>query len=156
VALTKVRAGGVADDAITTGKLPTGSILQVVQTTGSTEVAASGTSWTTTDAAVTITPTSASSKILVMHSAGGLAGTVGNVGIRIRRGSTVVYESIRFGYQDDSNFAPVNWAVSYLDSPSTTSATTYDSQIKAGVSVSGGLRHSDAATWTMIAMEIAG
>jgi len=137
--------------------LDTGKVLQVVQTTGSTETRASGTSWTTTDAAITITPTSASSKILVIHSAGGLARNTANAGLRIRRGSTVVYESSRFGYHDGSSaYAPINWAVNYLDTPSTTSATTYDTQIKAGTSVSGNLRHSDSATWTMIAIEIAG
>jgi hypothetical protein len=155
MALTKLNNQSLS--AVTSAGIPirSGSVLQVVQTTGNTEVAASGTSWTTTDAAITITPTSASSKILVIHSAGGLAKNTGDAGLRIRRGSTVIYESNRFGYHDGSDFAPINWAVNYLDTPSTTSATTYDAQIKAGVSSSGNLRHSDSALWTMIAIEMA-
>ena len=139
--------------------MPAGSVVQVVNATGNTETqvgsGAAGT-WVTTDASITITPSSASSKIYITHMAGGLGQYTVNIGLRLLRGNTVTYESERFGYiQVSLNWGSMNYPLSYVDTPSTTSATTYTIQIKHGGS-SGELRHCDNATWSMVAMEIAG
>jgi hypothetical protein len=137
--------------------LDTGKVLQVVQTTGTTTAQPStNETWVDCTASITITPSSASSKILLMHSAGGLVNNVGDASLRILRNTTVLIESDRWGYRDGTTYAPINWSNSYLDSPSTTSAVTYKWQIRKEGGTSSGLRHTDAATAVSIAMEIAG
>jgi len=136
-----------------------GHVMQVVQASGNTATyAGSAGSWLATDASITITPTSSSNKIYVMHSAGGLAEEGCNdAGLRMKRGSTVILSSTRYGYFTGSNgnWHGINWPMNYLDSPATTSATTYSMEIRRS-NATGGLRHCDDAYWTMIAMEIAG
>lgn len=152
----------------TTGGVPTaadlglnvtGSVLQVVDATGSTETqigSGSQGTWVTTDASITITPSFASSKVYITHMAGGLSQYAQDIGLRLLRGSTVTYESERFGYQvSNQNWTPANYPLSYVDTPSTTSATTYTIQIRHNSSI-GVIRHCDNATWSMVAMEIAG
>ena len=143
--------------------MPTGSVLQVIQTTNNTttELTAVNT-WTTVGTAATITPTSASSKILVMHSAGGLSsGSNASFGFQLLRGSTAISTRSRYGYAALSGYAPINWDFKYLDSPNTTSATTYNFQIR--LTNTGNIRHigsesqvtnNDACT--TILMEIQG
>ena len=118
--------------------LPTGvggKVLQVVQATTSTEVAIASTSYTDSGVTASITPSSSSNKILVMVAIEFTAYADNNGDIktnaRIVRDSTGVFESERVlgsqfgtgssGYQQFWGTLPL----SYLDSPSTTSATTY-------------------------------
>ena len=146
-----------------TTTLPTGSVLQVIQTTSNTatELTAVNT-WTTVGTAATITPTSASSKILVMHSAGGLSnGSNASFGFQLLRGSTAVSTRSRYGYTAVSGYAPINWDFKYLDSPNTTSAITYNFQIR--LTNAGNIRHCDNESevtnndaCTTILMEIQG
>ena len=115
-----------------------GKVLQVVQTVYSTEKAIASTSYTDTDLSASITPSSASSKVLVMVSQQLIqtrsAQDVAGLAIRIYRGATSVYEVAG----TDNIFAQYMRATGatgaqitdiltmiYLDSPSTTSATTY-------------------------------
>ena len=143
--------------------LPTGSVLQVIQTTSNTatELTAVNT-WTTVGTAATITPTSASSKILVMHSAGGLSnGSNASFGFQLLRGSTAVSTRSRYGYTAVSGYTPINWDFKYLDSPNTTSAITYNFQIR--LTNAGNIRHCDNESavinndaCTTILMEIQG
>jgi hypothetical protein len=85
-----------------------------------------------TGATVTITPSSTSSKVLVTFSAGAMSGTTANeIQVRILRGSTIVRSITRYGF---TNAGSGEWsscpiAVNFLDSPSTTSATTYQLQM---------------------------
>ena len=144
-------------------KAATGAVLQVIQTTNNTptELTAVNT-WTTVGTAATITPTSASSKILVMHSAGGLSyGSNASFGFQLLRGSTAISTRSRYGYANNSSYSPINWDFKYLDSPNTTSAITYNFQIR--LTNTGNIRHigsesqvtnNDACT--TILMEIAG
>lgn len=140
--------------------LTTGKILQVVQTTKtdtfSTTTALS--SFTTvTGASATITPSATSSKILVMVSGGwGNGGTNYATGVNLLRASTSIYQGdARGGASRTSAFSPTagtGWtqmfAISYLDSPSTTSATTYALQAgteSGGTAVIGGSSASGGA-----------
>lgn len=121
----------------------TGSILQVVQTIKSDVFVTSSTTYTdVTGFNATITPSSASSKILVFVS--GVAGMSGNISgfIQLLRGSTpICVGDARSGYVSSSGpsfyggSADGNnnetFAIHFLDSPATTSATTYKLQVYA-------------------------
>ena len=141
MALTKVRTAGFADNAITSAILPTGSILQVKTATKTTSQSnASSNSFSDiSDLSQSITPSSTSSKILVICSIA-LSGTSDGTGrsFRFIRGSTHVAGGSE-GSRKSVNFfcspmsADSNMAGSvgghFLDSPSTTSATTYKVQM---------------------------
>lgn len=129
--------------------LPTGSVLQVVQTILTTSSTASVTSPTYVDAGLSasITPTSSTSKILVMGNVEMGWSTAAGGWIQIVRDSTAVgngtggsYANFQSGFQV-SGVTPSNnfWAIpfSYLDSPATTSATTY--KIQASLDANGTL-----------------
>lgn len=123
--------------------LPTGSVLQVVSTTKTDTFSSSSGSWTDiTGLSVTITPTSASSKIFVSWNVCGttITGTAGTAGlINIVRGSTSIYLGDQVGSATRSSGAVTTRATAdqwllttsgcYLDSPATTSATTYKIQL---------------------------
>jgi hypothetical protein len=130
----------VADSAEATGlkwAAPAGGgkVLQVVSATTTTEVSNSTTSYTDTTLTATITPTLATSKILVLVSQNGLWKSSGNAGnahiIKLVRGATdlIVFADL-LSYTDSAVGNSTSGSVSYLDSPSTTSATTYKTQFK--------------------------
>tara|TARA_Y100000401_G_scaffold19472_1_gene13069 strand:+ start:385 stop:888 length:504 start_codon:yes stop_codon:yes gene_type:complete len=111
-----------------------GGIIQIKQATTDTEVSTNSQTAADTGLTVSITPTSSSSKVLVLvsqayrirHTAGPSVGG----DIRLVRGSTVlVFGPGDYGiwHQNGSNqvdiFDRVNFH--YLDSPNTTSAVTY-------------------------------
>ncbi len=124
--------------------LPTGSVLQVVSATKTDTWTYTGstTLQDVTGLAATITPTSSSSKILVQVS---LTFTASGrySGARLLRGSTHIGGGASSGSRSSVNVSPQanegetgnayvlrTSSFSYLDSPSTTSATTY--KIQAG------------------------
>jgi hypothetical protein len=133
---------------------PTGSVLQVVQSEYSTQVSLSSTTYTDNGLTGTITPTSATSKILVLISQN----------LYIYREFAFQYGSIQLLRNTPSantvvkNFAQVMnittgipaggsypyfdlqtvLGLSYLDSPATTSAITYKTQQKVGTTSNGG------------------
>jgi hypothetical protein len=135
------------DGAAWVTKSASGSSGAVVQVKSfSTETTLTLTTGTFTDTALTlsITPTSASNKILVFGQmpvyAYVNAPTNGNyqgAGLRLKRGATTVFTSEpgeAFGFQNVDEAASSNLTMltpipfSYLDSPATTSATTYTLQ----------------------------
>ena len=147
---------------VVAGALPAGSVLQVVSATTTTNVTtAAGPVDTTLTAS--ITPRSASNKILVIVAqqlliSGG--GPDSGVLVNILRGATIINAAVDFNaYINATGVANAeiifNLPMQYLDSPATTSSTTYKTQIKA---TSGG---SIQAQWnlnpsTITLMEIAG
>lgn len=128
----------------TTGRA--GNILQVVSTT-KTDTFSSSTTGSFVDVTgltVTITPTSSSSKILVtaMCSVGN-SGTGTRSGMKLVRGSTDIAIADAAGSRSRASFGTFNahgnaantqvpTYVQFLDSPSTTSATTYKIQLNTG------------------------
>ena len=128
----------VQDGVITDANLPAGSVLQVVSTTKNNVFSTSSTSFTdVTGLSVSITPSSASSKILVLVNV--MLGSTADAGIKVQRGSTDI--AIGTGSSafnclgqsapapdDGLTYAPQHSSISHLDSPSTTSATTYKIQ----------------------------
>ena len=117
-----------------------GKILQVVQATTTTSTVVSSLTYADSTLTATITPTSATSTILVQtnqllrvnRGAGGAAGSS-----RLLRGATVIYggtfltEYALFTIGPTSIDLITRQNLLYLDSPATTSATTYKTQIAA-------------------------
>jgi hypothetical protein len=111
-----------------------GKVLQVVQATYTTEVSNSTSTYTDTGLTATITPSSATSKVLVMVSQNGCSKSQGNslnaIQLRLNRGATTINDFARFGLLTDTTLrqTAVSYSVNYLDAPATTSATTYKTQ----------------------------
>ena len=131
-----------------------GAILQVVQATTNTQVAVSSTTYTDTGLTASITPTSSSNKVLVIinqqfqvHRTSAGQG----MGYKILRDSTAIY------VPPDNSTGPflsyVNATehlgvitVNYLDSPSTTSSTTYKAQGRPYLTSSSGVVRFQTST----------
>jgi hypothetical protein len=118
-----------------------GKVLQVV-TTSKTDVFTSTTGGTPTDVtgfSASITPSSASNKVLVLvnftHSTSGTNATGSALLLRgstpISKGTTAGSRAQGFAWsgQYGGTWNGINVSVSYLDSPATTSSTTYKIQI---------------------------
>tara|TARA_R100001510_G_scaffold57331_1_gene65045 strand:- start:377 stop:1018 length:642 start_codon:yes stop_codon:yes gene_type:complete len=157
LATDAVGADALSSSAIASGDLPTGSVLQVVQTTNTTDTTiTTATNFMT----VNITPSSTSNKILLLGNLASVArrSNTGSEGLfTLYRGSTSinVVDGITPWNDGASNQRSVgSISFNYLDSPSTTSATSYHFQCQCsgqGVDINdeGGLS-------SIIAVEIAG
>lgn len=111
-----------------------GKVLQVVYGSTTTEFATTSTSYGDTGLTASITPSATSSKILVIVSqhiyANKTSGASG-AAVRLLRGATSLIESSRFAYiavGGNNTELMVAGSMTYLDSPSTTSSTTYKTQ----------------------------
>ena len=174
-----VSTAKIVDGAVTSAKLASGvggKVLQVVQTVKTDTFSTTATSYTAvTGLSVAITPSSSSSKILVMVAIS--LGTSSYTALySLRRGSTDILladaasnraRTTAVASPTDSNSDRTQEIVSttYLDSPSTTSATTYQAFIKCRntsqtVYVNRSHNDNDAATYdprttsTITVMEI--
>jgi len=65
---TTIQTAKLADDAITSAKLPTGSVIQVATDTSTTNTAVTGTTYTASDVSISFTPKNSNSTILLMWS----------------------------------------------------------------------------------------
>jgi hypothetical protein len=108
-----------------------GKVLQVVSTTKSDVfTTTSGTYVDVTGLAATITPTSSSSKILVIANLSYSASTGRDAAFQILRGATVIPTGVTGSVLNGAySFSMFSVAQSFLDSPATTSATTYKIQV---------------------------
>ena len=110
-----------------------GGIIQIVmaEDTASNQVpgSASNTGWTDRTPTATITPQSASNKILIIGSVGCISGDNNHTRIQLLRGSTAIRI---FNYYSTSAYSPLHFGGWHLDSPATTSAVTYKYQTAAG------------------------
>ena len=105
-----------------------GHVIQVVQgTSQSYFTLGSNNTYTDTGLTATITPKSSSSKILILHSSAILGTSTQDAILRLLRGSTNIHQ-LNF-WSDNSNYTYMTGAFQFLDSPSTTSATTYKTQV---------------------------
>ena len=103
-----------------------GHVLQVVSGTAATETSFTASSFFATSTSVSITPTSTSSKILVSAVVPVQCATSGLITYTLYRGSTNLGNSTYgMGRFYDNNSRDTNATMIILDSPSTTSATTY-------------------------------
>lgn len=111
-----------------------GKVLQMVSATTTTQTANATTTMADTTLTATITPTAATSKILVLVSQNGLLRGSGAatfaVNINLLRGATVISQVMSKGMLSGvaQDFAGFAGGINYVDSPATTSATTYKTQ----------------------------
>ena len=148
----------VTGNVLTDTSPKAGNVIQVVNATHSTFTTSTSASYADTGLTASITPTSSSSKILVVVSQNGV-GKAGNqqVSIRLFRGATNI---VQMG-EDDGNtgegtsnyFGSVSTA--YLDSPATTSSTTYKTQFRTPSGGSSAYVQLGSAVSTITLMEIA-
>jgi hypothetical protein len=106
------------------------NIIQVVQATTTTQVSNSSSTWTSTGLTATITPSSASNKILCRFSPNLYFGSSNSIGagFRIDRNGTNVYQTGSINNVGTIVILGGNLIIEYLDSPATTSAVTYTLQ----------------------------
>jgi hypothetical protein len=157
---------GTTGQVIASGALPIGSVLQVVQGTTSTFTAITSTSYTDTNLSATITPKFSTSKILAIVTQSAYTGinanTMMTAAVQLVRASTSVYivgyaVGGRAGTSVDGYVLMGGLATfSYLDSPATTSATTYKIQGKTSVATNfATLYCQDGFSSTIQLLEIA-
>lgn len=116
-----------------------GSILQVVGATTTTSTSTTSSSFVDTGLTASITPSSATSKILVIisqsfylaNNTGGRDEAEGR--LNLTRASTNIYEfGVQIGVVDFGNQKRMDssYPITILDSPSTTSSVTYKTQMR--------------------------
>ena len=141
-------------------KLPAGCVVQTISANGPNSlVSFTGSTYTDINLSATITPKFSTSKILVKFNFvnatnTGSSGSYQNKA-RILRGSTTIYEVHRSPWVNPASGAGQIAHMEYMDSPSTTSATTYKVQLANG-SVGGNVSaHMGNSNAQVILMEIA-
>ena len=138
-----------------------GKVLQVVGATYSTTATNSTTTFADTGLTASITPSSATSKVLVLVNQAGISKSNGNLNnackINLMRGATELIADF-CGSGGFTNTADYNYigasGTSYLDSPNTTSSTTYKTRFRNDSATSNVEVNNPSATSTIILMEI--
>ena len=140
-----------------------GRVLQVVNATYSTQTSTTSSTFSDTGLTASITPSSTTSKILVIANIngtllGGSGTSGGGIKLNLLRSSTIISkmeELITYNASNTSN-ANGSSSIGYLDSPSTTSATSYKVQFAARVNASASVFvQYESSTSSMTLMEIA-
>ena len=137
-----------------------GKVLQVVMGTHSTETANSTNTFADTNLSATITPSSATSKVLIMCSTSTYKSTANSQ-------SGVIINLVRDATQIVADFAGIagftavaeqnrtgSASITYLDEPNTTSAITYKARFKNFVNAASVVVQSQDSTGTIVLMEI--
>jgi len=136
-----------------------GKVLQVVQGTDTTTVYNATTTYEDTGLTATITPSSTSSKILVITTSPSVykssTTASSSVSLRILRAATAIQYSALISYNNASHQQMSAVSMSVLDSPATTSATTYKTQFACS-DTNGAHSNLQGNLATIILMEIAG
>ena len=109
-----------------------GKVLQVVNATYATSTSNSTGTYADTGLTASITPTSASSKILVLANQNGVyadGNATSGVNLKLLRGATdLATFGLSVGVHASGNLSFGSSSTCFLDSPATTSATTYKTQ----------------------------
>ena len=151
----------VAPGAIEKSDLPAGTVLQVVQGYSTTPLTTTTTSYIDTNSTATITPTSASSKVLVFitNPYQIYGGSDNGGGFQIVRNGTAIWvgnNALMYNYSSAGGniYSSTAMNISYLDTPASTSALTYKLQViaRSGSTVITGYNN---APQTITLMEIA-
>lgn len=134
-----------------------GKVVQTVYASYATATTTSSSTYSDTGLTATITPTSASNKIVVFATQNGVTKT-GNtgVGLRLLRGATeIAFFANAAGYDGgtgENQIAGV--ALVYEDSPATTSATTYKTQFRSTDNVATAYVQVSSARSGILLMEV--
>ena len=134
-----------------------GRVLQTVSATRTGAVSSTSSTYADTGLTASITPSSATSKILVIVNHTGCAKTTGDTGLDIRlirNGSTEIASAVESGNSASSarNYIG-SVALMVYDSPATTSSTTYSTQLKSSNNING-VVVDQGSTSTILLMEI--
>jgi len=153
-------AGGVPTWAAPAGG---GKVLQVVSTSYSTETTNGTSTYADTGLTLSITPTLSTSKILVIVGQstkmnGVTAGYAGSQ-TRLLRGSTSILADLtslnQAGLNPSGQIGSTDYlGFTYLDSPATTSSTTYKTQGRTALQGSGHVSQYNSTPSTLTLMEI--
>lgn len=159
--LTLPTTSGTVLTSGTSSNFPAGSVLQVLQATKTDSFSTTSTSDVDiTGLSVTITPSSSANKILVSFSTvGSINGDIAHGYFNIVRGSTLIFKGDAAGSRTGAT-SVINeptpgqmlcYSQTYLDSPATTSATTYKLQLHSSngntIYVNRSARDNDAAAY---------
>jgi hypothetical protein len=160
-ASTATNASNISSGTLGKARLPTGSVLQVVNATNTTQASNATTTYSDTNLTATITPLFATSKILVIAAVNGIEKTSGNTVnscmLKLVRNSTdlIIFNQYA-GYTNSiMNLITASGVTNYLDSPATTSATTYKCQFRNATAASIIYVQSNNDVSTITLMEIA-
>ena len=160
MAISLIPAASAVSGTLPAANLPTGSVLQVVQGSYSTQVNSSTTTLVDTGLTATITPKFATSKILVIVNHPECYKSNGNssngIAMSLFRNSTniaVIAGSVGYTNTTLANYFATNSCI--LDSPATTSATTYKTQFSNTANAASAAVNTDNAVSTITLMEIA-
>jgi hypothetical protein len=139
--------------------ISTGHVLQVVQSKGTTSESTTGNSYVASSLSASITPSSTSSKILIQVSS--IVSNTGNGqgNYTIYRGATNLAGGAQNSfnqYYSSSGYSFVPLTMVYLDSPATTSSTTYTVYFKTASGSTTTYLGSTNIEQTITLMEIAG
>ena len=135
-----IASGNISASILTSGTVPsarqpTGSVLQVVNATYSTQASTTSSTYADTGLTASITPSSSTSKILVIVDCADCANAYTNgslLGLRLIRGSTPLITFSGYGGFNTGGAFTMDFGsctTTYLDSPATTSSTAYKVQI---------------------------
>ena len=150
---------GLVVGALPSNVIGTGAVLQVVNATTIAAISTSSTSFVTTGFSLSITPSSSSSKVfLLVNGGGGFNGDTGrSIWSTIYRGATnlgdATYGLERIWSASGATIAPHSMSV--LDSPATTSSTTYTCYFKSSAAANVDFSAADRGIISFTAMEIA-
>jgi hypothetical protein len=135
-------------------------ILQVVQGTYASQITSSSTTFADTGLTASITPSATSSNVLILVNQSGCYKGSGNaanaITCKLLRGSTDI-TTFAFSalYTNSALQNRGNLFCAYLDSPGTTSSTTYKTQFRNDSATADvGVQVGNASTSTIILMEV--
>jgi hypothetical protein len=182
IADSAVVTADIANGAVTSAKMASGAaranfgagaVLQVIDARLTITASTSSTSLVDTGLTATITPSSTSSKILIFVSLNQMSCDNANLALfSLRRNSSLLtrnamgglattYDAFAVGGGQSNNRQQNGGSLTYLDSPATTSATTY--KVQFGINSSGtvylnqwALNTDAGAVSSITLMEIAG
>ena len=144
-----------ASQGITSASLPAGSVLQVVQTTSSTQVNTTSATPVATGFTASITPKFSTSKILITFSTTVLGQSGAECSTFIYRSTTAITGGIKSGGVSGAADAWTPLSITYLDSPATTSSTTYNIYFQRNVASGTVYMGATGVTSLFTLMEIA-
>ena len=120
--------------ALGSAQMPSGSVIQVLTNKGSGGLSLTSGTFVTTGMSLAITPSSTSNKILAMFQSKNLTTLAANTSINVdlRRSGTQVSNIGYYTAQQAGNQSVPMGTMHTLDSPSTTSAITYEVFVSRG------------------------
>jgi hypothetical protein len=154
-------ASNITSGTLPKAQLPTGSVLQVVNFATTTQTSTTSATAVTTSLTASITPLYSSSKILITVFANGIQKNPGNAvnGVILniyKNGSNLIEFGDFVGYTASSQANDVGTAgIEYLDSPATTSSTTYTIYIASNLAGQQVFINAGGENSTITLMEIA-